>query len=346
MPRSFLESGTIIDVDPRHPDARDDSDLTTPFITIQGAIDAIGPLPIAGQDHVVKIAPGVYNETVTINYSKIHLMGYGFGTTIIQPSVGDALTYRPISATVGPWDNRIHDILIDASNSGGDAVVVSGETAPLSGVFYDSMCGNELLIVDSTILGDMRYDHANYLSAQGIFVAGTVFFTQCAGQWWNFSEIAGTLNLSWNPADPNPTADPSNYGWSPYDGVVSTISLLAVQGKIDARKHGIGTLNLNAAGTQADMIGCYVGTLNNPGGGTINSIGDFYDNTVQSILTAANFQAAIDELAYRNNALSGVINPNGVVTGEYPQTYLDTATSTLYMSTDPPGVPGTTWSAI
>lgn len=318
-------SSVILYVDPNHPKAADDGNVATPFVTIMGAINAI-PKPPAN-DYLVHIAPGTYPENVVINHSRINLMGAGFLTTKIQPAAGLALEYRPVDAVTGPHDNRVHDLGVM-----GD-VVVNGETAPASGIFYPSMCGNELMFVDCSIYGNMTFDRANYLSAQGIFVNGDVSFNQCAGQWWNFSEISGTLTIDWLTGAPNPTSDNSNYGWSPYDGTVADITLLN-EGKVVAKNHTIsGTLTLSAAPSRADLFACFVNTLANPGGGTVNNIGDYYDNTVVSALAATDVQGAIDELALRNLGLTGVGNPNGVVNGQYPQTYLDTATNTPYINT-------------
>lgn len=320
-------SAVVSYVDPTHPKAADDGNTSTPFLTIMGAMPG-GGMPAAAPPtpYLIYIAPGVYAENVVIRYTNVHLMGAGFSTTKIQPGAGDALTYRPVDALNGPWDNRVHDLNVTGN------VVVSGETAPASGVFYPSMCGNELMFVDCAVYGNMTFDHCNYLSAQGIFVNGDVSFTQCTGQWWNYSEVAGLVTLSWSSVDPNPMSDNSNYGWAPYDGTVANMQLL-VEGKVAAKNHTIsGTLTIAAATGRADLFACYVNTLANPGGGTINNVGDFFDNTVQNILSSDDVQAAIDELAVRNRAHSGAGNPNGVVTGQYPQTYLDTVTNTLYMN--------------
>lgn len=312
-------------VDPRHPKAADDLNLATPFITIMGAVAAIGPAPPAPV--LIDIAPGVYPENVVINYSNIHLKGAGFSNTKIQPGAGDALTYRPFDALTGPWDNRVHDLNVTGN------VTVSGETAPGSGVFYPSMCGNDLMFVDCAVYGNMLYDHANYLSAQGIFVAGDVTFNQCAGQWWNYSEVTGLVTINWSVADPNPLNDPGNYGWSPYDGTVANIDLW-VDGKVAAKNHTIsGTLTLNAATNVANLFACYVNTLANPGAGTVNNVGDYYDRTVKNLLVSDDVQGAIDELAARDQSYNGVGNPNGVVIGQFPQHYLDTGTNTPYINT-------------
>jgi len=280
-------SSQVLRVDPNHPYALDNSNVKTPFLTIMGAMATITSTPA---NHVlIDIAPGVYDENVVVNYSKVHLKGAGFSSTEINPSVGDALTYRPVDAATGPWDNRVHDLLVR-----GD-VVVNGETAPASGIFYPSMCGNELMFVDCSIVGDMTFDHANYLSAQGIFVNGNVSFTQCTGQWWNFSEVRGTVTLAWSSGDPNPLSDNSNYGWSPYGGVVTTI-ILNTEGAVLPKNHVVGTLTLNTALNVANLNGCPVKTLNNPGAGTVINTGDYYDNTVSG-LVSTDVQAAIDELA-------------------------------------------------
>lgn len=321
-------SAVVAYVDPTHPKAADDANISTPFRTIMGAMPGFGmppgtpPTPL-----LIHLAPGVYPENVIIKYSNINLMGAGFSTTKIQPGAGNALEYRPVDALTGPWDNRVHDLNVTGN------VVVSGETAPASGIFYPSMCGNELLFVDCPIYGNMLFDHCNYLSAQGIFVNGDVTFDQCSGQWWNFSEVAGLVTLIWSPVDPNPLSDNSNYGWSPYDGTVSNMQLL-VNGKVSAKQHTIsGTLTLNTITNVVDLFGCFVQTIANPGGGTINNVGDFYDRTKVNLLTSNDVQGAIDELAPGVKFYSGVGNPNGVVAGQFPQHYLDTGTSTPYINT-------------
>jgi hypothetical protein len=195
------------------------------------------------------------------------------------------------------------------------------------------MCSNELMFVDCSIYGNMTYDHVVSCSAQGIYVNGNVSFTQCAGQWWNFSEITGTLTLAFLAADPHPLSDPANYGWSPYDGKCGDINMLT-EGKVDAKNHTVtGIITLNTPANIVNLVGCPVATINNVGLGTVNNVGDYYDKTVKNILVSDDVQAAIDELADRDQSYSGAGNPNGVVSGQFPQHYLDTGTNTPYINT-------------
>lgn len=67
---SILHSNVIL-VAPSHPSAADDTDLTTPFITIQKAIEE-APLV----NNVILISPGSYNESLNLTVAKnIHLKG-------------------------------------------------------------------------------------------------------------------------------------------------------------------------------------------------------------------------------------------------------------------------------
>lgn len=250
-------------VDPQHPFAADDADINTPFVTIMGAINAVTASGAPAVKTTIMIAAGVYAENIVIKHTNINLRGQGYLTTEIHPAAGYSLEARPVDATHGPHDNRIIDLCLYG------AVLISGETAPASGIFYPSMCGNELMFVNCSIYGNVTADHANYLSAQGLFVAGNCSFTQCSGQWYNFSEIAGSVTLAWSSADPNPCSDNSNYGWNPYGGVIQSATL-NTEGKIVSRGHTIqGAVTMSAATTSVEFWGGSVASLVNPLGGTV-----------------------------------------------------------------------------
>jgi len=309
-------SSVVAYVDPNHPKAADDGDVRTPFLTIMGAMPASPP----ATQYMILIAPGVYPENVVVNYSRVQLKGSCWSNTIIEPGAGDALTYRPVSAVVGPWDNRVQDLVVR-----GD-VVVSSETAPASGIFYPSMCGNELMFVDCGIYGNMTFDRCNFLSAQGAYVNGNVSFTQCSGQWWNFTEVSGTVTLNWAAAAANPPLDNTNYGWSPYDGVVTNL-LVQTEGKVVAKQLTVSdTLTLATAQSQATLYGCPVATVVKDPGATLNNIGDYYDNDTSG-LAADDVQAALDELATGSGGvLSEVFADTSEPTG-FPNTNQDSTTS-------------------
>jgi len=308
----YADSRVVL-VDPGHSNAADDADLSTPFLTPSAAVTAIGDP--SGVYHVVLVAPGVYDDNVVINYNKINLMGFGINTSVIRPSTGDGLTMRPASDSSGPRDTRIVNMTIKN-------ITVSGETAPASGVFYGGMCGNELLFDTSTIEGYLNVDTANYISAQGIYINGTASFTNVAGQWFNFSEVAGALTIDYDSGNQEPN-DTGNYGWSPYGGAVGSVTL-SNEGKIDARSHFIGgTLTIDDATCEATFRQCFVNAITNTGGITISNTGAYYDNATSG-LTATDMQAAIDELKTLVDAASdpdalkklGSVNVDMLSTGQ------------------------------
>jgi len=72
----------ILFVGPGSDGAADDTDLNTPFITIQGAVDAIGGPPTSAEDqkqrYIILIAPGAYDENVVLPAARfIELLGLG-----------------------------------------------------------------------------------------------------------------------------------------------------------------------------------------------------------------------------------------------------------------------------
>jgi len=78
-------------VNPANPAAEDDGDLSTPFVTVQNAVDA---LPSAGGSVLVTPQPdnAPYEETVIIDKPDVHLMGLGSDIAplpLIQPSDAD-----------------------------------------------------------------------------------------------------------------------------------------------------------------------------------------------------------------------------------------------------------------
>jgi hypothetical protein len=76
-------------VNPADPLAADDGSFETPFLTIQGAVDAVEDIgPQYGIDTVI-IQSGTYDETVIIRNDHVNLVGVG--EVIIAPTTGPSL---------------------------------------------------------------------------------------------------------------------------------------------------------------------------------------------------------------------------------------------------------------
>lgn len=87
----FYQSGIDVYVAPTHPDAVDDADLTTPFITIQGALNAIGvPASLAEQRtrYAIYVEAGEYDEDLSIPEARI-LNLIAMGPVVLGDGAGD-----------------------------------------------------------------------------------------------------------------------------------------------------------------------------------------------------------------------------------------------------------------
>jgi pectin methylesterase-like acyl-CoA thioesterase/alpha-tubulin suppressor-like RCC1 family protein len=92
-----------------------DGSVDAPFGAIQDAVDAIQALASRCEPHIVHIAAGVYEETVVITNSSIHLIGEGADTLIDavgQPEAHVAGTTTPQYERVGVLAMNADDVKI------------------------------------------------------------------------------------------------------------------------------------------------------------------------------------------------------------------------------------------
>jgi hypothetical protein len=134
-------------VNPADPGAADDTNLNTPFVTIQHAVNtlqtALGPKP-----DTIFIAPGSYPETVIVWDDGINL--FGFGDVVINPATGPSLVISNaglasinaflaggqanylanvgllVSAGDGPQSNEFHNLRLEPQNALDYACVIAG----------------------------------------------------------------------------------------------------------------------------------------------------------------------------------------------------------------------------
>ena len=116
---SLLTDPFFLNVAPSDPSAADDSDLSTPFITIQGAVDALEALPARG---VVHISQGDYPETVRIKNDQIDLVGEGVvritpatGPCIVLSNATDASLAVLFALNPSIWKDNLADLIEDVT---------------------------------------------------------------------------------------------------------------------------------------------------------------------------------------------------------------------------------------
>lgn len=146
---------------PSDPFAADNNDVNSPYLTVQGAIDA---LPVTGG--TIFIAPGTYQEILIVNKSNVRLINLsGQRDVVIQPVVADMPAIVVASATtesINAWlaagsANWLANIgmLVDVGNT---ATLISA-----FGIRFSGIVGTHGVVVASA----------------GAFVAGA-WFEQCA----------------------------------------------------------------------------------------------------------------------------------------------------------------------
>lgn len=231
-----LRSTAIAQVDPTRSDAIDDSNLDTPFITVQGAVDAVSPT-----GGIVEIyAPGPYDETVYIRYDNIRIVGKvgqgrpGGPTAQIRPSSGPALVITNATLnSIVPWVNSgpanydlNYGLLIADVQYPWDIQIENVDFYPATNTEYPvvivgvgvgtSFGGNELRWEGCSLRSNNNSLSvwarlSNYLVFEGqCWLAGLTKLHNIAGMWVNNSQIS-TVGNYYNVADDEPS-DTGNYG--------------------------------------------------------------------------------------------------------------------------------------
>jgi hypothetical protein len=215
----------------------------TPFLTIQAAINAIpttGPnAASSGNRYAIWMAPGDYNENVTLNKAWVFLVADQNGGTEIVSSTGTSLTLSStIDSSTGVYGLRV----ISTSTSGTDnAILVAGSNPYLlsvnavaaSGARAIYFTGNyNQLVRSSTFSGPMRIDAGTvtFLDSE-VFgytnvTGGSLRVVQ--GYFYNnggdaIAQTGGTVTLvsaklvsGTGAMDYNQTAGTVNWGWIEY----------------------------------------------------------------------------------------------------------------------------------
>ncbi|HEY77131.1 MAG TPA: hypothetical protein G4O00_13315 [Thermoflexia bacterium] len=117
------------------------------FTSIQEAINSITDAS-ADNPYLVWVAPGVYNETVTLK-PYVHLQGAGKGNTIVQADApGD-------ETLVLASDTSLRDLTVNNVGTGGTSTC---------GVYGDSISDVELANVEISVDGANSYNYALFLN--------------------------------------------------------------------------------------------------------------------------------------------------------------------------------------
>lgn len=147
----YLE-GSVALVNPSAFNALDNDSLETPFITIQGAINALNTLVLgAGESKTILVSPGLYEEQIFIGEGIFTLKGLGgFGIGRISPQIESSVVIRApgsnmpaititdaTQASAGPWTSNPGTYL---SNYG--SLVWSGLDAPSVEILDIELIGN------------------------------------------------------------------------------------------------------------------------------------------------------------------------------------------------------------
>ncbi|MDX1421547.1 MAG: hypothetical protein R3322_00315 [Kiloniellales bacterium] len=234
IPGGTIPSGISAYAIPGHPDAIDNGDLSTPFATLQGAINAVPPPTNAAdeaQRAAILCAPGLYEEDLTIPPSRrIGLISPGF----VQ--LGTAATPRSITWTVDPAQQFgganpalligstlsaapvvddpnqesigwiiTGDINIVNNGVGGDKILglqlvqVRGD---VDGTGDEATAACEILIINGQFAGDFNYPRAIVTSAEGASFLGLI--TLQTYEFWQACNVLGGFTVSAAPSAPPP----------------------------------------------------------------------------------------------------------------------------------------------
>lgn len=208
---------------------------TLPFATIQKGVDTV---EAAGSGTVI-IGPGIYDETVYIKKTRIHLWGtggQGHTSCQIRPSSGPALVLTNATlATIQPWiaggpglydanygtlvadagyphDNQIRNVDLFPQSNTEYAVVMAGVGAGTS------FGGNELRMTNCALRNgnnslSLWARLTNYIVAEiQTWLAGATRLRNVAGFWVNNCQISSVESYYITTEDE--PADNGNYGLS------------------------------------------------------------------------------------------------------------------------------------
>ena len=159
-PPAPVYAGNILFVDPAHPDAEDDTDTNTPFETIQAAINE------SGGNALIRIAPGVYPEDLTIASGGIRLVGIsvaGQSGVIIEGQItigvaGNNFTMRGIEVDQSSTSATDYCVLIDSSAQHRFDECYFKKADPLNttAVLITGTAGGNVVFRETNLEGDLR----------------------------------------------------------------------------------------------------------------------------------------------------------------------------------------------